>query len=329
MANSYNSNNNYVLDNVNYGCDRGTSIAVADNNVRSHYNPLNQEAFRQYGSYVGKSGYSASRRTGTNQEGNNDEEKYFDTLPSGYRFTPYDSELIEDYLIKKINKEKLPPNRIKDVELYKYNPSDLAEMYPANEGKEWYFFTPRDRKYRNGDRPNRRAGDGFWKATGADKPVKKDGVVTGFRKALVFYIGKPNGGHKTDWIMHEYKVNSNTNRVRTGEHDMRLDDWVLCRIYRKADRSSKAKPPRGREIASTSYAEPPEPEPEVCDAIEYQHVLSEDPHSLANLDFISNLHETQLYPDITIYVNGTFTNPASQLISPASVMLAPPKFSPY
>ncbi|KAJ8769283.1 hypothetical protein K2173_002487 [Erythroxylum novogranatense] len=252
---------------------------------------------------------------GTNQEGNNDEEKYLDSFPSGYRFRPYDSELIEDYLIKKINKEKLPPNRIKDVELYKYNPSDLAEMYPANEGKEWYFFTPRDRKYRNGDRPNRRAGDGFWKATGADKPVKKDGIVTGFRKALVFYIGKPNGGHKTDWIMHEYKVNSNTNRVRTGEHDMRLDDWVLCRIYRKADRSSRAKPL--------------EPEPEVCDAIEYQHILSEDPHSFANLDFISNLNETELYLDITTYIDNNFTNSVSQIISPASVMLAPPKFSPY
>jgi hypothetical protein len=74
--------------------------------------------------------------------------------------------------------------------------------------KEWYFFTPRDRKYPNGSRPNRAAGRGYWKATGADKPIapKGSGRVAGIKKALVFYSGRAPRGVKTDWIMHEYRL---------------------------------------------------------------------------------------------------------------------------
>jgi hypothetical protein len=31
---------------------------------------------------------------------------------------------------------------------------------------EWYFFTPRDRKYPNGARPNRAAASGYWRQQG-------------------------------------------------------------------------------------------------------------------------------------------------------------------
>ena len=74
---------------------------------------------------------------------------------------------------------------------------------------EWYFFTPRDRKYPNGVRPNRAAGTGYWKATGTDKPIITScGMKSiGVKKALVFYKGRPPKGSKTDWIMHEYRLN--------------------------------------------------------------------------------------------------------------------------
>lgn len=71
--------------------------------------------------------------------------------------------------------------------------------------KEWYFFSPRDRKYPNGSRPNRAAGTGYWKATGADKPIGTPKPV-GIKKALVFYAGKAPRGEKTNWIMHEYRL---------------------------------------------------------------------------------------------------------------------------
>jgi hypothetical protein len=73
---------------------------------------------------------------------------------------------------------------------------------------EWFFFSPRDRKYPNGARPNRAAGSGYWKATGTDKAILSTPASEniGVKKALVFYRGKPRKGVKTDWIMHEYRL---------------------------------------------------------------------------------------------------------------------------
>jgi hypothetical protein len=73
---------------------------------------------------------------------------------------------------------------------------------------EWFFFSPRDRKYPNGARPNRAAGSGYWKATGTDKAILSTPASEniGVKKALVFYQGKPPKGVKTDWIMHEYRL---------------------------------------------------------------------------------------------------------------------------
>ncbi|OMO76259.1 hypothetical protein COLO4_25618 [Corchorus olitorius] len=94
---------------------------------------------------------------------------------------------------------------------------------------EWFFFTPRNRKYRNGSRPDRGAGDGYWKATGADKKVRHQGKIEGLKKTLVYHreSPKPPGGKKTNWIMHEYVLKDPPPRQRAGIEDMKLDNWVL------------------------------------------------------------------------------------------------------
>lgn len=76
--------------------------------------------------------------------------------------------------------------------------------------KEWYFYCPRDRKYRNSARPNRVTGAGFWKATGTDRPIySSDGSkCIGLKKSLVFYKGRAAKGVKTDWMMHEFRLPS-------------------------------------------------------------------------------------------------------------------------
>ncbi|KAJ6424784.1 hypothetical protein OIU84_025539 [Salix udensis] len=99
-------------------------------------------------------------------------DRYFNSLPPGYRFSPHDHELVLYYLDKKVKGLPLPMNRIVNVDIYQFDPEFLSARYNNQGEKAWFFFTPRSRKYRNGTRPNRTAGGGYWKATGADKPVK-------------------------------------------------------------------------------------------------------------------------------------------------------------
>ncbi|XP_073015863.1 uncharacterized protein [Primulina eburnea] len=161
-------------------------------------------------------------------------------LSPSYGFCPEDDELIVDYLNKKIDKEDAPYNRIPKVNVYNHTPEELAELHQSLRKDEWYFYSSRDRKYLNGNRPNRAAGNGFWKATGADKKIYRDGKSVGSKKCLVFYQGKPQQSNKTTWIMHEYVADRpQRRRLPNGNGDMRLDDCVLCRIYKKSEYSPK------------------------------------------------------------------------------------------
>ncbi|KAL5197409.1 hypothetical protein ABZP36_000921 [Zizania latifolia] len=158
-------------------------------------------------------------------------------LPPGFRFHPTDEELVAHYLCARAAGRDAPVPIIAEVDLYRYDPWELPERALFGR-REWYFFTPRDRKYPNGSRPNRAAGSGYWKATGADKPVVHAGRTAGIKKALVFYHGKPPRGVKTDWIMHEYRLaDAGTAAKKAGT--LRLDDWVLCRLYNKKNEWEK------------------------------------------------------------------------------------------
>ncbi|KAL8150157.1 hypothetical protein V2J09_019965 [Rumex salicifolius] len=164
-------------------------------------------------------------------------------LPPGFRFHPTDEELIVYYLKNQALSKPCPVSIIPEVDIYKFDPWQLPDFVE----NEWYFFTPRDRKYPNGVRPNRATISGYWKATGTDKTIQSGKTNVGIKKSLVFYKGRPPKGKKTDWIMHEYRLNDSSK----AHHQIRplgsmrvpvknpknilnmLDDWVLCRIYRK------------------------------------------------------------------------------------------------
>ncbi|KAE8723507.1 NAC domain-containing protein 55 [Hibiscus syriacus] len=157
------------------------------------------------------------------------------SLPPGFRFYPTDEELLVQYLCRKVAGHHFSLQIIGEIDLYKFDPWVLPSKAIFGE-KEWYFFSPRDRKYPNGSRPNRVAGSGYWKATGTDKVIMSDDRKVGIKKALVFYIGKAPKGTKTNWIMHEYRLLGTSRKHGSSK----LDDWVLCRIYKKKSSAQKS-----------------------------------------------------------------------------------------
>ncbi|KAL6545857.1 hypothetical protein OROGR_009731 [Orobanche gracilis] len=159
--------------------------------------------------------------------------------PPGYRFMPTDEELIIYYLRKKVNNERIPISSINEINIYRFTPKYLTDNYPHSGNKEWYFFTQRDRRYPNGNRPKRSVeGVGWWKATAGDKSIRSRGKIVGKKQVLVFYFGKNKFDEEnTNWIMHEYKLSASS--TSPSSNNTRFDDWVICRIYNRAWKLNK------------------------------------------------------------------------------------------
>ncbi|PWZ45530.1 Protein BEARSKIN2 [Zea mays] len=153
-------------------------------------------------------------------------------VPPGFRFHPTDEELLLYYLKKKVGFEKFELEVIREVDLNKIEPWELQETCRIGSApqNEWYFFSHKDRKYPTGSRTNRATTAGFWKATGRDKCIRTSYRKIGMRKTLVFYRGRAPHGQKTDWIMHEYRLEDADDDAQGGTSE---DGWVVCRVFKK------------------------------------------------------------------------------------------------
>ncbi|KAK7295388.1 hypothetical protein RJT34_18295 [Clitoria ternatea] len=163
------------------------------------------------------------------------EDKQF-KLPPGFRFHPTDEELINHYLTKKVSDKRFCAIAIGEVDLNKCEPWDLPGLAKMGE-TEWYYFCVRDRKYPTGLRTNRATDAGYWKATGKDKEIIMENLLIGMKKTFVFYKGRAPKGEKTDWVMHEYRLegkHSEQNQPKPGK-----SEWVICRVFEKSPSGKK------------------------------------------------------------------------------------------
>ncbi|XP_074559474.1 NAC domain-containing protein 17-like isoform X2 [Curcuma longa] len=142
--------------------------------------------------------------------------------PPGFRFHPTDEELVLYYLKRKVCGRRIRLPMIGDVDVYKWEPWELPAKSLLKSGdKQWYFFSPRDRKYPNGSRANRATNFGYWKTTGKDRTISQNAKATGNKKTLVYYHGRAPKGERTDWVMHEYTLDEQ-------------DYYALYKVFKKS-----------------------------------------------------------------------------------------------
>ncbi|CAN7046514.1 unnamed protein product [Brassica oleracea var. botrytis] len=147
----------------------------------------------------------------------------------GFRFHPTDEELVMYYLKRKMYRKRLTVNAIGFVDVYKIEPDDLPGQSVLKTGdRQWFYFTPRSRKYPNAARSGRGTATGYWKATGKDRVIVYNSRSVGLKKTLVFYRGRAPTGERTDWVMHEYTMN-----------EEELDRCTNAKLYLQVNREEK------------------------------------------------------------------------------------------
>ncbi|CAA0836012.1 NAC domain-containing protein 89 [Striga hermonthica] len=124
----------------------------------------------------------------------------------GFRFSPSDEELLQYYLKMKLQGSDKSVEVIPEVDICKHEPWDLPAQAIIQSDSEWFFFSPRGRKYPNGSQSKRATQSGYWKATGKERNVKCGSNIIGTKRTLVFHIGRAPKGQRTEWIMHEYST---------------------------------------------------------------------------------------------------------------------------
>ncbi|CAH1421025.1 unnamed protein product [Lactuca virosa] len=130
-------------------------------------------------------------------------------LPPGFRFHPTDEELISHYLYPKVSNINFSALAIGEVDLNKVEPWELP----------W------------------RANLGYWKATGKDKEIFKEKSLVGMKKTLVFYKGRAPKGEKTDWVMHEYRLDGKFSTINLPKSSK--GEWVISRVFYKTTGGKK------------------------------------------------------------------------------------------
>ncbi|KAF0893150.1 hypothetical protein E2562_023180 [Oryza meyeriana var. granulata] len=176
-------------------------------------------------------------------------------LPPGFHFFPSDEELIVHFLRRKASLLPCRPDIVPTLILNLYNPWELNGK-ALQSGNQWYFFSHATQA--------RTSPNGHWKHIGADETVISGGCNVGLKKTLIFFVGKPFEGIKTNWIMHEYHLmdgsincsssstsssSSKRSHKKKGHSDTETNNWVICRVFESSYNSQVSFHEEGTELS--------------------------------------------------------------------------------
>ncbi|XP_051218687.1 uncharacterized protein [Lolium perenne] len=171
-------------------------------------------------------------------------------FPPGFRFTPTDDELIEYYLLPRLQgRPHVPTDAIIEDYVYRYHPDQLllnGDYKNRDHGGCWYFLSSRLRKYENGDRPSRctEDGRGRWKtSTGTNSGVTRGKIKYSYSVLNYFEGTNYKEEDKGEWLMREITIPEYENKLDgSSKRRKTLDEFVVCKIYlTKEGRKNKNK----------------------------------------------------------------------------------------
>ncbi|CAN6174551.1 unnamed protein product [Urochloa humidicola] len=204
------------------------------------------------------------------EEGGGGGERQF---PIGFRFKPKHEELVEYYLLPRLQGRPTVPNdSVVETNVYACHPDTLTNEHRSAGQEEWYFLSPRSRMYGNGVRPARKTRDGLgrWKASTATKEVAEEVLCNGIKfckSVLNYFEGNPKKEARTKWIMLELTVPEYEIKLdKPGAKNM-LDEFVMCKIYVSPQRKKKGDADDEEEGTSSVFEE------------EEEEACSSTPHS--------------------------------------------------
>ncbi|XP_011097656.2 NAC domain-containing protein 21/22-like [Sesamum indicum] len=133
------------------------------------------------------------------------------------------------------------------------------------------------------------------------------------RKTLVFYKGRAPKGRKTEWVMHEFRLEGtlgpgpNTPSLPTKE------DWVLCRVFHKNRTEVASK----QEITGITTSSSPSPSPSPSLPYKYNVAAFDQNIQATTNDLHHNYEQVSCF---SIFP----TPPTFSLIDPGSDVSLPP-----
>ncbi|XP_073130848.1 NAC domain-containing protein 13-like [Henckelia pumila] len=146
-------------------------------------------------------------------------------FPLGFRFHPTENQLIQYYLIPKVNGEKLPLDAIMDLDVYQFDPEQLPMNHcELTRDNVAFFFTESTEE----DNSIRATPSGYWSAYKKHVIVFEGSNIIGFKNKYVFFNGRYPDGDETKWKIAEYRCSPTA--IPTIDDNKNL---VVCKVHHK------------------------------------------------------------------------------------------------